>query len=41
LKGKPLSFDHIALLWAAPFLALCLALAVLMIAADWESRHER
>jgi hypothetical protein len=33
-----MSFDHIALLWATPFLALCLALAVLMVAADWSNR---
>jgi hypothetical protein len=30
-----MSISNIALLWALPFLSICLALAVLMIAADW------
>jgi hypothetical protein len=30
-----MSFDPLALLWAVPFLGVCLTLAVLMVAADW------
>jgi hypothetical protein len=32
-----MSFDTIALLWATPFLGVCLTLAVLMIASDWSN----
>jgi hypothetical protein len=30
-----MSFDPLAVIWALPFLSVCLALAVLMVAADW------
>jgi hypothetical protein len=36
-RETTMSFDTIALLWATPFLGVCLTLAVLMVAADWQS----
>jgi hypothetical protein len=36
-----MTFTTIAVLWAAPFLGLCLALAVLMVAADWSNNQPK
>jgi hypothetical protein len=34
-----MSLSIVALLWALPFLSICIALAVLIIAADWQQAN--